>query len=123
MILVDTSVWVDHLRSNDPALVSALEAGAVFTHPFVVGELACGNLRNRREVIALLQDLPGAPVASDAEALAFIEARSLMGRGIGYVDVHLLASAALAGDARLWTRDLRLAGVATDLQLAFREGE
>jgi hypothetical protein len=123
MILVDTSVWVDHLRSNDSALISALQAGTVLTHPFVVGELACGNLKNRGEVIALLQDLPAAPVATHAEALAFIEARSLMGRGIGYIDIHLLASAALAGDTRLWTRDRRLAGVAAGIQLAFHERE
>jgi hypothetical protein len=122
MILVDTSVWVDHLRSNDPALVRALEAGIVVTHPFVVGELACGNLKNRSEVLALLQELPAAPVATDAEALAFIEAQSLMGRGIGYVDVNLLASTALATDT-LWTRDRRLASVAGDLQLAFHESE
>jgi hypothetical protein len=118
MILVDTSVWVDHLRSNEPALVSALEMGLVLTHPFVVGELACGNLNNRREVLALLQDLPAAVVATDTEALAFIDARALMGRGIGWVEVHLLASAALGGDTRLWTRDRRLASVASSIQLA-----
>lgn len=123
MILVDTSVWVDHLRSTEPALVSALETGNVLTHPFVIGELACGNLRNRVEVLALLQDLPAAPVATAAEALAFIDARSLMGRGIGYVDVHLLASAALARDTRLWTRDRRLIGVASDLRLGIRESD
>ena len=121
MILVDTSVWVDHLRSNEPALVKALETGIVFTHPFVVGELACGNLKSRSEVLALLQELPAAPVATDAEALAFIDARSLMGRGVGYIDVHLLASAVLAGDTRLWTRDRRLADVAAGIQLAFQE--
>lgn len=120
MILVDTSVWVDHLRSNDGALVRALEAGIVVMHPFVVGELACGNLANRAEVLGLLQNLPAAPVATGSEALGFIEARSLMGRGIGYVDVHLLASAAL-GNHLLWTRDRRLAGLATDLRLAFKD--
>ena len=123
MILVDTSVWVDHLRANDPALAKALETGIVLTHPFVIGELACGNLKNRGELLALLQDLPASPVATDGEALAFIEARSLMGRGIGYIDVHLLASAALAGDTRLWTRDRRLADVAAGIQLAFNESE
>ncbi|MBA4180342.1 MAG: twitching motility protein PilT [Anaerolinea sp.] len=102
-------------------MVSALEAGLVAIHPFVVGEIACGNVRNRAEIIALLQHLPAAPVATDAEALALIDARSLMGRGIGYIDVHLLASAALAGDMRLWTRDRRLAAVAADIQLAFQE--
>ena len=121
MILVDTSVWVDHLRSGEPALVSALETGIVLTHPFVIGELACGNLKNRAEVIGLLQQLPAAPVATEAEALAFIDAQALMGRGIGYIDVHLLASAALAGDAGLWTRDRRLARVAGDVGLAFAE--
>ena len=121
MILVDTSVWVDHLRAGEPALAVALELGAVLTHPFVVGELACGNLNNRSEVLQLLGDLPGAPMATDAEALDFIERRALMGRGIGYIDVHLLASVVLAGSARLWTRDLRLAAVADDLKLAYEE--
>ena len=121
MILVDTSVWVDHLRSGEPTLVAALETGIVLTHPFVIGELACGNLKNRAEVIGLLQQLPAAPVATEAEALAFIDAQALMGRGIGYIDVHLLASAALAGDTGLWTRDRRLARVAGDVGLAFAE--
>ena len=121
MILVDTSVWVDHLRAGEPALAVALEQGAVLTHPFVVGELACGNLKNRSEVLQLLGDLPGAPMATDAEALDFIERRALMGRGIGYIDVHLLASVVLAGSARLWTRDQRLAAVAEDLKLAYEE--
>ncbi|MBX6363589.1 MAG: type II toxin-antitoxin system VapC family toxin [Gemmatimonadetes bacterium] len=120
MILVDTSVWVDHLRRGDAALAAALEAVAVCIHPFVLGELACGTLRNRREVLELLARLPGVPVATDEEALEFIERRALMGRGIGYIDVHLLASAALAGTVRLWTRDRRLAAVAADLGLAAR---
>jgi predicted nucleic acid-binding protein len=121
MILVDTSVWIDHLRRGDQALAAALEAGQVLMHPFIVGELACGNLQRRAEILALLRALPGAPVATDDEALGFIERRELMGRGIGYVDVHLLASAALAATARLWTRDRRLAAVASDLALAFVE--
>jgi len=121
MILVDTSVWVDHLREGAPALAAALEQGAVLTHPFVVGELACGNLKNRREVLRLLGELPGAPMATDTEALDFIERRALMGRGIGYIDIHLLASVALAEPARLWTRDKRLAAVAEDLKLAHAE--
>ena len=119
MILVDTSVWIDHLRSGEPALVEALEGGRVLMHPFVLGELACGNLENRDEVLRLLADLPGIPVATDPEALSLIERRALMGRGIGYVDVHLLASTALAGDARLWTRDKRLAAAAAELELDF----
>ena len=121
MILVDTSVWIDHLRRGDPALITVLEAGRVLTHPFVVGELACGRLRRRAEILELLRALPRAPVATDEEALAFIERRHLMGRGIGYLDIHLLASVALAGTARLWTRDRRLAAAAEDLGLAVAE--
>ena len=123
MILVDTSVWVDHLRDGAPALAVALEQGRVLTHPFVLGELACGNLKNRGEVLQLLGELPVAPMATDPEALDFSERRALMGRGIGYVDVHLLASVALAGTAQLWTRDKRLAAVAADLELAYAEQE
>jgi predicted nucleic acid-binding protein len=121
VILVDTSVWIDHFRETDPALAAALDGGVVLMHPFVVGELACGNLRRRRETLELLENLPAVPTATDAEAMEFIERRSLMGRGIGYVDVHLLASVALTGTARLWTRDRRLAAVAADLDLAAAE--
>lgn len=118
MILVDTSVWIDHLRQGDSALMTALEDGTVLAHPFIVGEIACGNLSKRGQVLTLLQALPQAPVASDGEVLAFIERRRLMGRGIGYIDIHLLASVALDGTATLWTRDRRLAAVATELALA-----
>jgi predicted nucleic acid-binding protein len=121
--LIDTSVWIDHLRSGEPLLVAALESGRVMMHPFVRGELACGNLANRSEVLGLLGGLPAALTATDPEALEFIERRALMGRGIGYIDVHLLASTALSSDARLWTKDRRLAAVATELDLAFDEGE
>ncbi|MGZ5120624.1 MAG: type II toxin-antitoxin system VapC family toxin [Burkholderiales bacterium] len=120
MILVDTSVWVDHFRKGAPQLASVLENSEVLMHPFVLGELACGNLVNRSEVLRLLGDLPLAPVAADIEALTFIENHALMGRGIGYVDVHLLASLVLAGDAQIWTRDRRLAVVAKDLGLLYR---
>jgi predicted nucleic acid-binding protein len=119
VILVDTSVWVDHLRAGTAKLSSALERGLVFTHPFIVGELACGRMRNRSEVLALLQSLPRAPVASDDEALRYIDVHQLMGRGIGYVDVHLLASVALSGELRLWTRDRRLAEVAGELGVTY----
>ena len=122
MILVDTSVWVDHLRSGEPALATALEGGRVLMHPFVLGELACGNLENRDEVLRLLGALPSAPTATDSEVLGLIERRALMGRGIGYIDAHLLASTALAADASIWTRDRRLATVAAELDLAFDEG-
>jgi predicted nucleic acid-binding protein len=123
VILVDTSVWIDHLRSGELSLAAALEAGRVMMHPFVLGELACGNLANRSEVLELLGNLPAAPTATDPEAVDFIERRSLMDRGVGYIDVHLLASIALSGDGRLWTRDRRLAAAATDLELAFSEEE
>ncbi len=121
MILVDTSVWVDHLRRRDATLAEALEAGEVLTHPFVIGELACGHLQRRGELLALLAALPAAPVATQVEALAYIERHALAGRGIGFLDVHLLAATSLAGDAKLWTRDKRLAAVAASLNLADRE--
>ena len=116
MVLVDTSVWIDHLRHGDPALASALEEGNVLTHPLVIGELACGTLRRRAEILRLLSELPQAPVASNAEVLVFIERRQLMGRGIGFVDAHLLASITLAGSARLRTSDRRLALIARQLE-------
>ncbi|MBM3267492.1 MAG: PIN domain-containing protein [Candidatus Sericytochromatia bacterium] len=119
MILVDTSVWIDHFRGGNEALVTLLGRTLVLAHPFVVGELACGNLRDRTELLRLLQQLPRAEVARDTEVLQFIEGKRLMGRGIGYVDAHLLAAVALAGSARLWTRDQRLARVARDLGLAY----
>ena len=119
MILVDTSVWVEHLRSGNATLADELQAGRVLTHPFVIGELACGNLRNRREVLVLLGRLPSVPTATHAEALGFLERRALMGRGIGFIDVHLLASVALAAPAQLWTRDKALSAVATELNLDY----
>lgn len=122
MILVDTSVWVDHLRASDAELAAMLSGSGVLMHPFVLGELACGNLRNRTEVLALLKDLPRAAVATDEEVLFFIERHALMGRGIGYVDAHLLAAVALGGVTRLWTRDKRLRAVAAALTLAY-EGD
>ena len=113
MILVDTSVWIDHLRLKDDHLVSALLAGYVLIHPWVIGELACGTLKDRGHVLELLRSLPASPVALENEVLFFIEQNNLMGKGIGYVDIHLLASTQLAG-ARLWTRDKRLIVVAND---------
>jgi predicted nucleic acid-binding protein len=120
VILIDTSIWIEHLRSGNPELAGALEVGRVLTHPFIIGELACGNLKNRREVLDLLKRLPAVPTATHGEVMAFIEQRALMGRGIGYVDAHLLASVALATPARLWTRDKPLAAVAVELDLAHR---
>lgn len=115
MILVDTSVWVDHLRRSDRALAELLERGRVLMHPFVVGEIACGSLAERRVTLDLLQDLPSAVVAEADEVLRFIEQRGLHGKGIGFIDVHLLASTALTAGARLWTRDKRLHVVAEEL--------
>ena len=121
MILVDTSVWVDHLRRSEPGLIELLERSAVVMHPFVVGEIACASLRDRSSILELLQDLPAAVVAESAEVLHFIERHALHGKGIGYVDVHLLASAVLTGGARLWTRDLKLLRVAASLGCAHPE--
>lgn len=117
MILVDTSVWVEHLRHGLPRLATLLLEGEVLIHPWVIGELACGNLRNRSQVLELLQGLPAATVARDAEVLLLIERERLMGRGIGYVDAHLLASALLS-HCRLWTQDRRLAAEAKQQGLA-----
>ena len=117
MILVDTSVWIDHLRTGDDKLVQQLNNSNVLMHPFVLGELACGNLSNRKEIITLLKDLPKSSVATDNEVLFFIEQHKLMGRGIGYIDTHLLAAVALNGSARLWTRDKRLRAVCDSLSL------
>ena len=119
MILVDTSVWVDHLRAGDDGLASVLGNSLVLTHPFVIGELACRNLRNREEVLRLLQHLPRASVVRDDEVLYFIDRHRSMGRGVGYIDAHLLAAVALTGSSRLWTRDQRLAAVARELDLGF----
>ncbi len=119
MILVDTSVWIDHLRSGDDRLVELLDSSQVLAHPFVIGELACGNLHKRDEVLRLLNDLPQAPVASQEEVLHFIERNKLMGKGIGYIDAHLLASTALADTALIWTRDKRLQKIAKKQKLAF----
>lgn len=120
MILVDTSVWVDHLRSGDRLLARLLDDSRVLSHPWVIGELALGGLRNRREVLDLLQDLPSASPATPAETLLLIEDSMLAGRGIGYVDVQLLAATRLTPDARLWTRDRRLAAAASDLGVGFK---
>ena len=117
MILVDTSVWVEHLRRGLPRLATLLQEGKVLIHPWVIGELACSNLRNRSQVLELLQGLPVAIVASDTEVLLLIEREQLMGRGIGYVDAHLLASARLSY-CRLWTQERRLVAVAQQKGLA-----
>ncbi len=107
MVLVDTSVWVRHLRQGDPDLEQLLNSGEVMCHPYIVGELACGNLNNRHEVLLLLQLLPPATLANHEEILQFIEENQLMGKGLGYIDVHLSASAVLTG-VQIWSYDRRL---------------
>ncbi|RLA28171.1 MAG: VapC toxin family PIN domain ribonuclease [Gammaproteobacteria bacterium] len=120
MILVDTSVWVDHLRRGEEGLSALLNGGQVLSHSFVIGELACGNLRNRAEVLDLLQKLPQVPLASQEEVLFFVQSNALMGQGIGFVDAHLLASTALAGASRIWSYDKSLTRVASDLHLDYQ---
>jgi hypothetical protein len=115
--LVDTSVWIDHLRSSNATLVTLLENGRVSIHPFVIGELACGAIRHRAEFLASLARLDSPPLVSDRDALQFVEHRRLMGRGIGWIDVHLLASTIVAR-GRLWTLDRRLRGVTLELGVA-----
>ena len=115
MILADTSIWVDHLRSGDAELGRLLERGEIVSHPFVVAEIALGSLRARGEVLGLLDGLASLPVARVSEVRALVEARRLFGRGIGFVDASLVASCLLAPGTTLWTRDRRLGAVAADL--------
>jgi predicted nucleic acid-binding protein len=117
LILVDTSVWIDHLRTSIALLADALEAEDVLVHPFIIGELACGEMKDRREVLSLLATLPSSVVATDEEVLLFIENHRLMGKGIGYMDAHLLASITLTDGAQLWTHDKRLGAIAAQLQI------
>jgi predicted nucleic acid-binding protein len=118
LILVDTSIWIYHLRAGDDLLAKLLNAGRVLTHPFVVGEVALGEMRQRETILEALLNLPRAELATDAEVLSFIDRQSLSGRGVGYVDVHLLASVRLTSGAELWTRDKRLRSLAKELGLA-----
>jgi predicted nucleic acid-binding protein len=121
VILVDTSIWIDHLRHGNPPLVSLLQNEAVCIHDFVIGELACGSLRNRAEVIGLLQSLPRLASATEDETLFFIEQQDLMGRGIGYIDAHLLAAAVIRG-LPIWTKDKLLMVVAEEKGWAYSLG-
>ena len=119
MILVDTSVWIDHLRNKDAELERQLNAGRVLSHPFITGELAVGNLNSRDAILHALSRLPEATVARDEEVLHFISNHSLFGRGIGYIDAHLLAAVQLTSGAFVWTRDKRLHDIAVRLDLAW----
>jgi predicted nucleic acid-binding protein len=119
VILADTSVWIDHLRKGNVLLTALLENASILAHPFVMGETALGNLRRREFVLGAMADLPRAIVASEEETLRLIENETLFGRGIGYIDAHLLASVRLTAGSRLWTSDRRLQSVAHDLGVAF----
>jgi predicted nucleic acid-binding protein len=118
VILVDSSVWIAHLRVADERLAALLQESAVLSHPFVIGEIAFGNLRQRHAVLTDLLELPQAAVAEPEEVLHLINEQSLFGRGIGYVDAHLVASVRLTPDASLWTYDRRLQEIAAELGLA-----
>ena len=117
MTLVDTSVWIDHLRHGDSALSNLLNTGGVIVHPFVIGELALGSLRQRDVILETLNNMPRAKIATNEEVLAFINQSNLYGLGIGYIDAHLLASVRLAPATLIWTRDKRLCAAADQLGL------
>jgi predicted nucleic acid-binding protein len=117
MILVDTSVWVSHLRRGEARLAALLTDGLVLVHPFVIGEIACGNLKNRNTVLMSLQALPAARIAGESEVLHLVERHRLWGSGIGWIDAHLVASALLTG-CRLWTFNRRLNAAARQLGLS-----
>jgi len=118
MVLVDTSVWVSHLRHGNPRLQKLLEEGKVVSHPFIIGELACGNICNRAEIISLMQSLPTLDAVEHEELLVFIEHNKIMGTGLGFVDVHLLAAAMLEG-IPLWTQDKKLKQACSRLSIDF----
>jgi hypothetical protein len=121
VILVDSSIWIDHFRRRSAELAALLASRVVMTHPFVVGELACGHLPRREAVFTALAKLPPAPVVPHHEVLAFVERHRLMARGIGWVDVHLLASATVAGRVSLWSLDKRLMAAAAERGLAYAQ--
>ncbi len=119
MVLVDTSIWISHFREKNSHLNKLLMDESVACHPFIIGELSCGNIKNRKEIISLLQALPQTLVAEHDEILAFIENKKLMGIGIGLIDVHLLA-AALLSNLPLWTADKRLRTTASKFSILYK---
>lgn len=119
MVLADTNIWIAHMQRGEKQLERLLEQGRVLIHPFVIGELACGTFKNRQGVLALLQSLSHARSATHDEVMFYVERHALMGRGLGYVDAHLLASVALESGAKLYTRDGRLYGIAVERGCAF----
>ena len=123
MILVDTSVWIDHFNAADPLLSGLLTDERVLAHAYVIGEISLGSLRERDAVLGALRDLPAAPIATQEETFYLIEQAKLFNRGIGYVDTGLLASARLQPGVTIWTRDRRLGKVAGELGLAAQIGQ
>ena len=121
MILVDTSVWIEHLRNDCPELSALLDQNQVVMHPLVFGELACSNLQNRIQLLRLWQSLDSLSEVNHKETLYFIESNKLMGKGVGYIDVQLLASVTINADTKLWTKDRRLAAIAMELGYAWNE--
>lgn len=121
MILADSSVWIDHIRRSEPRLVELLEAEQIYMHSFVIGEIALGSIKGRSVIIGSLMKLPHSLRATDAEVLRMIEQHALYGKGVGFADAHLLAAARLTAETLLWSRDKRLARVADELGVAFRE--
>ncbi|OGL44703.1 MAG: ribonuclease [Candidatus Schekmanbacteria bacterium RBG_16_38_11] len=119
MVLIDTSIWISHFQEENPHLKELLLEGSVVCHPFVIGELACGNIKNRKEIISLLRDLPEAETLENDEILQFIENKRLMGLGIGLIDIHLLASSVLT-NVLLWTADKQLRSVASKLNILYK---
>ena len=117
-ILVDTSVWIKHLREGEASLAQLLEQGLVACHPFIIGEIACGGIKNRNEIISLLNHLPSTDILDHSDIMEFIEYRKIMNKGIGYIDVHLLASA-LVSETPLWTFDKALKRVANQLSIEY----
>ena len=117
MILVDTSVWIDHLRHGDSTLVNLLNTGRVLAHSFIIGELALGNLQQRDAILDALSNIPRANIATDEEVLTLINQSKLYGLGVGYIDAHLLASVRLTPSTLLWTKDKRLSKAAKQLGL------
>jgi predicted nucleic acid-binding protein len=118
LILVDTSVWIKHLREGDQNLIRLLEQGLVACHPFIIGEIACGGIKNRYEIISLLNDLPSTDILDHYDIMEFIENRKIMNKGIGYIDVHLLGSA-LVSETPLWTLDKVLREIANQLSIEY----
>jgi predicted nucleic acid-binding protein len=119
-VLVDSSIWIDHIHKPLSSLILLLDEERVLSHPMVIGEVAMGSIKDRNKVLRSLQKLPSAQLALDAEVLQLVDNRSLHGTGIGYIDAHLVASARLTFDALLWTRDTRLAKAAAAFNLAFK---